>query len=128
MSYDIEVFAPNPEKPGKPCSKCGHAELQDEVFFSRNYTWNILPMITLAADRAGLSDRSCYWPTVGTVPANVAGPNLRAILTEMGRTPSDFRALNPENGWGDYDSFLSKILVDLVDVLESHPDGRLVIG
>lgn len=69
-----------------------------------NYTWNISPMITAAVGHTP-SD----WD--GVLAAQVA-EITSTILSAFNADPAKFRALNPDNGWGDFEgarAFIQKI-------------------
>lgn len=82
----------------------------------RNYTSNVSPMwsealghhITELENRPG---RECY-------------PLLVAATELMEAQPDRFKAMNPENGWGDYDGALS-VLRELASWCRKYPDALL---
>lgn len=78
-----------------------------------NYTHNVGPM---------------YAITLGTTlgvflegkTAAEALPKLREMVADMEDRPAVYLALNPENGWGSYDTLLPR-LRELVEVAARHP-------
>lgn len=87
MSWDADV--------------CGH---------SWNYTHNTNRMIATAAESAGydLGDEAWYrWLDGRTIDSG--RPFLAAIVREMEAHPETYEAMNPENGWGSYDSLLDTL-------------------
>jgi len=81
----------------------GGPELHRVTLYEANYTHNITAM----AREAGLYE--CIWcpedHTSFPVAGALIGP-LREGLLRMREDPERFTALNPENGWGSYDTFL----------------------
>lgn len=63
-----------------------------------NYTHNCNPMIRAAGFEA--------WPHVYGWRAGSVGLILGHTLSKMRADPAKFRAMNPANGWGDYDGLL----------------------
>lgn len=79
---------------------------------SWNYTHNCNPMINAAMDAAGIErisdDRgpvTWLWHIAG-----MSGPDgaaiLHAVIGQFEADPDWFRAMDPENGWGSYDTLL----------------------
>ena len=61
----------------------------------------------------------------------LSGPEGAALLDRIIRSleadPERFRAMNPENGWGDYDSFV-KLLTEMRDAVPEWPTTWSVNG
>jgi hypothetical protein len=75
-----------------------------------NYTSNCAPMWREAGcDIAAFDDR----------PAVEFSKALCVAITAMTADPDKYRAMNPPNGWGDYDSCL-KWLADMQDACDRH--------
>lgn len=91
MSYDAYLTA---DLGGPSPTSVGNLEW--------NYTFNIRPML----EKAGLPSLV----HLDGVKASVAALALEAIVLRMKSCPDEYRALNPENGWGDFDSFVDKLL------------------
>lgn len=86
-----------------------------------NYTSNVSPMWAKALAAAGedirLSD------TEGRLAADVL-PLLIAAVSHMRENPDEYRAMNPPNGWGDYEGAL-RYLVGVAKACELHPKTTL---
>lgn len=53
-------------------------------------------------------------------------PRFQAMLDELESHPQKYRAMNPENGWGSYDSLCKKwreILPRAKEIVESVPNA-----
>lgn len=94
MSYDISIVVK-----GDEAKRLHDVELKDW-----NYTYNIRPM----TKKAGLSSLR----ELDGLELPEALEKLEGVIKEMESDPVGYRALNPLNGWGDYDSFL-KLLNDI---------------
>lgn len=77
------------------CETCGRA---DDDGPEVNITYNLSPMLR-AAGFVG-------WQTLVGMLAIDAGHHLNGVLNIMAEDPERFRAMNPPNGWGDYDKCL----------------------
>lgn len=85
---------------------------------SFNYTHNVVPM----------------WKKAGCYDALYESSGLRAKevllalklgLMDMLGNPAEYTALNPENGWGDYES-ATHFLVSVIIAFAENPDA--IIG
>jgi hypothetical protein len=77
------------------CEVCGrHDPSEAEV----NITYNLTPMLK----EAGFVG----WSALRNLPARVAGHHILAVLDGMATDPERWRAMNPDNKWGDYDKCL----------------------
>jgi hypothetical protein len=76
-----------------------------------NYTSNCGPMW-----RAAGADLAEYHGK----PASECIPSLRAAVAAMEADPAKYKAMNPENGWGSYDSLLPA-LREMLAAFESAP-------
>jgi hypothetical protein len=102
MSYDVSFFVT--ERVG------------DEL----NYTYNCATMFYLALEGdGGLRGLD------GVTGADAAISLSRAVK-KMKDWPDAFRALNPPNGWGDYDGAL-QFLERLLQNCLSHPTAKIRI-
>lgn len=109
-----------------------------------NYTYNCNPMAALALNaitdgRAGAGDgsideimgfkeknpRSGLFAFQGA-PAVEAAGLLSQMVAEMEANPAPYKALNPNNGWGDFDSFLD-YLRRFRDTAIANPTDRIEI-
>lgn len=82
-----------------------------------NYTHNTNDMIR----EAGFRD----WPyKVDGWDAQDLGIALTKVLEEFARDPDRFRAMNPENGWGRYDT-LVPVLQQIRDLCAQYPSAKV---
>ena len=84
-----------------------------------NYTYNISPMLA----RTSLRSLS----RLDGVYGGLAAVALSSVLNEFDADPDLFRALNPKNGWGDFDGFRERLIL-LRDHLRANPEVRLKVG
>ena len=84
-----------------------------------NYTHNTNGMANMAAVAQGwlLSD-DCWWTTLDGKSGPQGVSLINDIITAMEANPSDYRALNPPNGWGDYEGFLAVLKSMMASVPE----------
>lgn len=90
------------------------AELSDTTF---NLTYNLTPMLR----RAGMPP----WQDFIGTRAELAGVIWRSVHTALLADPEVFQALNPPNGWGDYDGAV-EVIGALADACERFPNA--VVG
>lgn len=84
---------------------------------SFNYTHNCNRMIR----SAGFTE----WPySVDGWNAEELEPRLYAATVIMAADPETYRAMNPENGWGDYDSLMDQ-LGHVMDVCQKFPSATV---
>jgi len=106
VSYDIDLTVDT----GGPEPAC--------VGRGWNYTSNCARMWRLAgADLAEFHGK----------PAADCLPILVAAIRRMEDDPAPFRALDPANGWGSYDSLLPA-LRDLADQFRAHPKATVAVS
>lgn len=79
------------------------------------HTYNLSPMWRLA----GVFDKSSDLDGVRTIDL---APKLVRALVLAWENADDFRAINPPNGWGDYDGFL-ETLTKFTRLTLEHPRG-----
>jgi hypothetical protein len=66
-------------------------------------------------------DKPSWWRVLNGMSGHDGAMVLTRIIKGLEAEPARFRAMNPDNGWGDYDSFL-KVLTDMRDrVPENWP-------
>ena len=83
----------------------------------RNYTHNCNRMIR----DAGLTE----WPySVHGWAASTLGERLSAALDVLRSDPDKYRAMDPENGWGSYDT-LVPLLEQVVESCRQYPSARV---
>ncbi len=82
-----------------------------------DYTYNLSNMQREALDGSQLHQ--------GEPPADLYIARLRIMIDEFEADPPRFRKFNPENGWGDFDSFLEAAKKTLAWV-DASPDETLI--
>lgn len=112
MSYDISVYVT------KPGTEVGDAENGLHVIEVGNYTSNVAPMWRDALGDVALGnliDRDGRAATLA--------PLVRAGVERMEADPDRYRAMNPENNWGDYDGALAYLrnLAEACEAMAPHP-------
>ena len=102
MSNDIEIVR-------DACDKCGRGETrtEDEI----NLTYNLSPMLRAAGAKP--------WVDYAGKPAREVGEEILAVLDRMAEDPEKWRAMNPSNGWGDYDRCLQGRLRNWAEIAAS---------
>lgn len=88
------------------CDKCGESKSFDA-------THNLIPMWRAA----GVSE--VLYESEGKLARDII-PALKAGVAAMKAEPQKFEALNPLNGWGDYDGALA-FLERFLAACEAHP-------
>lgn len=71
--------------------------------------------------------RESWWKRLDGMSGPEGAAYLDGIVRGLELDPERFRALNPENGWGDYDSFV-KVLVEMRDAVPEWPTTWRVSG
>lgn len=88
--------------------------------YSANMTYNVSPMYYDAFDDLGgirvLDKRECA----------AAVPDIVAAIERMEADPDKYKAMNPKNGWGDYDGAL-KLLHTLKEWAIDCPAARFSV-
>ena len=110
MSYDVSLYVPC-EQPTCYRCQCGaeHMTPPEKIVFSTNYTSNCSRMW----DEAGCPLHEWAYDKANGRTAETLIEPLRLAIKTMEDDPERFRAMNPENGWGDYEGaleWLRKIL------------------
>lgn len=90
---------------------------------SWNVTYNLSPM---------LWDAGWQWPDGWTwstqylegVKAADIGEKAMYVLRNLEADPEKYRAMNPENGWGDYDG-LVRVWRDFVEAIRKYPEAKV---
>lgn len=98
MSWDLDLELPSGEVV--------------EIFMG--HTYNLTPMWRLA----GVIDSSSS--DIDGLPAMVLHVKASAGLLRAVQHPADFKALNPPNGWGDFEGFV-KILTRTAVMCAENP-------
>ena len=122
MSLDITLYdAPEPVE----CSHCGVTSPKAHEIFSINITHNLGGM----AGAAGLY--SVLWrPDEMTPPVKVARdaiPFLESGLNELKSNPGKYRAMNPKNGWGNYEALEGTATLYLKACMD-YPDAEISVS
>ena len=91
------------------------------------YDANITHNLNTMAEEAGIYKHLWRPEEIGISKASELIEPLSAGLNEMRTDPERFKALNPENGWGDYDGlcdFVERYLI----ACNNHPDADIRIS
>jgi hypothetical protein len=102
----------------------GSPELHRCYLYEANYTHNCIPM----AIKAGIYEY--VWRPEECCDVAVAGDLVEPLRTGvklMEDDPNRFKALNPKNGWGDYDTFLEWLRKYLVACIE-NPNAKIRVS
>ena len=86
--------------------------------FSANYTHNVVSMWNLA----GVYD--ALYMSAGRLAKDIL-PALKSGLIDMKTNPDPYKAMNPENGWGSYETAVPW-LEALIAACEENPES--IIG
>lgn len=112
MSYDVYIYGP--AEPVE-CFHCGVTSPQQPQLFSRNHT----------------SNTSGMWRKAGVDLAEIKGKRagdliepLRTAIAHMVDNPDEYTPMNPENGWGSYESTI-KFLRAILAACEEFPEGEM---
>lgn len=109
MSWDADLVTPDGETIGE-----------------WNYTHNTNGMIDAVLDAAPVESfapqvfGSCWWRTLNGMEGPEGAAFLHRIVTGLEADPARFRAMNPENGWGDYDQLVGVLWEMVRSVPERH--------
>jgi hypothetical protein len=68
-----------------------------------------------------------WWKRLDGTSGDEGRTYLTAIIDGLEADPTRYRAMNPENGWGDYDSLL-KVLTEMRDAVPEWPTTWRVSG
>lgn len=90
-----------------------------DVLYIGNYTFNVSGMWreALGYSLADLHGRN----------AADATPDLRQACQRMASDPEKYRAMNPPNGWGDYEG-ARDYLVEILDGCLAHPKTTIEVS
>lgn len=100
---------------------------------SWNYTHNVNVMIAAAYESVtGEATEQCdgplgpaigaaWWERLDGTTTDAGDAYLGQIIAGLEADPERFRAMNPENGWGDYDSLL-KMLLEMRETAANYND------
>ena len=102
MSWDVSLMIDTGDK-----------ELVEVVDLG-NYTYNVSPMYYKAFERKG------GFRSLDGMRVKKAIPILERAIQRMKDDPKQYKKMNPENGWGDYEGAL-EYLMDILDGCKKHP-------
>lgn len=95
----------------KQCPTCKNVKVTDSV----SYTWNVAPMwYEIYPNQEHMVD-------VDGLTGKESLPLLECALDMLERNPKKFIAMNPSNGWGDYEGFMAYIK-KLIEMANENPD------
>ena len=97
------------------CTTCGRGSEQAAEL---NITYNLSSMLRAAGFHG--------WSWCTGKPAPEVGRHMLAVLDGMQTDPDRWRAMNPPNGWGDYDQCLQGRMRDFANACVRATTG--VIG
>ena len=106
MSWDIDLYAR---------TECGQLVHVDEA----NYTYNVAPMFFNALGGDGIRQ-------FAGMKAVDAIPILNRGIRKMKENPGRYRAMNPPNGWGDYEGAL-ELLEWMLRKCEQYPSIEITV-
>ena len=81
-----------------------------------NYTYNVSPMFS-AVIGTGLDD-------LDGIRASEMADKCTAILDAFNREPAKFKAMNPTNGWGDFEG-ARNFIQTILDACRAAPNATL---
>ncbi|MFE9372275.1 hypothetical protein ACFYM2_21245 [Streptomyces sp. NPDC006711] len=111
MSYDISLYM-TVDTGGPEPAEFRPADIG-------NYTSNVSPMWTKALGHRLADLADAY--------AGDSFPALQRAVAAMEAEPDEYRAMNPKNGWGDYDGALNYLRA-LRDACAAYPKARIYIS
>lgn len=90
------------------------------------YNGNITHNLATMADQAGLYNPLWRPGTVSISQAEQLIEPLETGLAELCADPDKYKAYNPENGWGDYDT-LVRFVEEYLDMCRLHPKATVSV-
>lgn len=124
MSYDVSLYIPRETETCYRCP-CGaeHQTPAEAEVFHANYTSNCSPMW----DAAGCRLREwAYEKAEGRTASTLIEPLETAIAT-MVADPQRFIAMNPDNGWGSYETVIP-FLRSILSACRAYPEARVYVS
>jgi len=121
MSYDIWLEEPAKEGPCDHCGGTGRATTGGSYADSL-YDWNYTSNCAWMWREAG-ADLAAF----DGDPAGECAPLLKVAIDVLEADPEHFRAGNPKNGWGDYDSLVNRLKA-LLEAFEESPEAIVKIS
>lgn len=89
--------------------------------------WNVTHNLTKMAREAGIYRQLWRPDECGVRVASDLIEPVEKALAAMRAEPQRFMALNPVNGWGTYDGFLT-VLDDLLEVCKKNPTAEVSVS
>lgn len=124
MSLDISLVGKK-ETVTCVCTECGdkHTRGEEKTFFFCNITHNLNKM----AEAAGLYRALWYPEKLRITHASYLIETLTVGLACLRSDPSRFKALNPPNKWGNYDSLVG-VVEKYLAACKMYPDARIEVS
>ena len=98
MSWDADLV--------ERCITCGHA---NEIG-SWNYTHNCNQMLAcVVKDMGHTLEHTSWFEVLHGLNGKDGSAFLHEVVLRLEAEPNRFRGMNPENGWGSYDTLLSSL-------------------
>ena len=123
MSLDVTLVVNDADHRCK-CLECGneHASSEGRVVYARNITHNLTAM----AKEAGIYEHLWRPDEISITKAGQLIEPLRAGFALMQSDPDRFKAHNPANGWGSYESLIIFINGYLVACI-ANPEAKIYL-
>jgi hypothetical protein len=118
----LDVYLIGPDRQDECVCECGHAHVKtvSDSLYDGNVTHNLGRM----AGEAGIYQHLWRPEELGITTAKQLVEPLKAGLELLRAEPDRFKALNPENGWGDYDG-LVRFVTGYLMACEDYPDATV---
>lgn len=98
-----------------------------EYVTSEVFDWNVTHNLGSMADKAGVY-YACWRPEEkGWKTAADITPALEKGLTKLQNNPEQYKALNPDNGWGSYDG-LVEFVTEYLKACKKYPDAEIEVS
>lgn len=126
MSWDADLIDDRGHTEGEwnythNCNGMIESVLGDEIDGTVEPFWS-----KLSHGRSAMG-RGSWWGLLNSSSGPDGAALLDRIIRGLEADPERFRAMNPENGWGDYDS-LVKVLTEMRDAVPEWPTTWTVSG
>lgn len=124
MSLDVYLTTgPDRIEPCSHCNGTGKINHGPEEVFEANVTHNLNTM----AEAAGIYKELWRPDEIGITKARELIEPLREGLAKMLEEPAKYEALNPSNGWGNYEGFL-KWVRGYLEACEENPEADVRVS